>query len=366
MQRLIGAFISLLEGNMMVGIIRVENAVGKVLCHDITKIVPGEFKGPAFRKGHCITEQDVPELLKLGKERVYVLELEDDDVHEDEAGVRLGRAGAGDGVVCSEPRESRVNLIASRAGLLKINVSTLEAINNLPEIVFSTLPNNTPVGAGDMLAGTKIIPLTIKEKVLCEAEAIVGTLGKIASVMPYQTKDVGIIVTGGEVYAGRIKDRFGPVLRKKVESYGSRVLDLKYAPDDPDMIAGLIENIIVAGASLVLVSGGMSVDPDDVTPQGISLSGAIIEVYGAPVLPGAMFMLAYKDAVPVIGMPACGMYFHTTILDLVLPRLLAGERLDRKDIVAFGHGGLCRTCPECHFPKCSFGLAGSSVAPEVC
>lgn len=351
---------------MRAEIIRVENAIGKILSHDITKIVPGKFKGPAFRKGHCITEQDVPELLQLGKERVYVLELEDDDVHEDEAGVRLGWAGAGDGVICSEPRESRVNLFASRAGLLKINVSALDAINNLPEIVFSTLSDNTPVGSGDMLAGTKIIPLTIKEEVVREAETISVTLGKVVSVIPYQSRDFGIIVTGGEVYAGRIKDRFGPVLRKKVESYGSRVLDLKYAPDNPDMIASLIENMIAADASLVLVSGGMSVDPDDVTPQGISLSGAIIEVYGAPVLPGAMFMLAYKDLVPVIGMPACGMYFHTTILDLVLPRLLAGERLGRKDIVAFGHGGLCRACPECHFPKCSFGLAGSKVAPEVC
>jgi len=346
---------------MRVQILQVEDAVGKVLSHDITKIVPGEFKGPAFKKGHCITDADIPELLKLGKERVYVLELEADDVHEDEAGIRLGRAAAGAGVTCSEPWESRVNLFAARDGLLKINVPALEAINDLPEVILSTLPNNTPVAAGEMLAGTKVIPLTVKEDLLRRAEDITAAWGKVVSVVGYQPLDAGIVVTGGELYAGRIPDRFGPVLRQKVESYGSRVLELKLAPDDPEKIAQVIKELITAGVQLVLVSGGMSVDPDDVTPQGISLSGANIEIYGAPVLPGAMFLLAYQDMVPIIGMPACGMYFRITILDLILPRLLTGDRLSRKDIVALAHGGLCRGCPECRYPRCSFGLAGSQV-----
>lgn len=346
---------------MQAQVIPIEEAVGKVLSHDITKVVPGEFKGVAFKKGHIIREEDIPELLKLGKERVYVLELDADDVHEDEAGVRLGRAVAGEGVACSEPKESRVNLYAARSGLLKINVPALEAINDLPEVILSTLPNNTPVTEGDVLAGTKVIPLTVKEEVVRAAEAIAAEQGKVIRVIPYQPLEVGIIVTGGEVFAGRIKDAFGPVLREKVESFGSHVRDLKYASDDPFMIARLIEEMIAAGDRLVLVSGGMSVDPDDVTPQGIAMSGAYIEKYGAPVLPGAMFLLAYKDRIPVIGVPACGMYFRTTILDLILPRLLTGERLTRKDIVALAHGGLCRSCPECHYPRCSFGLARAGV-----
>ena len=349
------------SSSMRVQKIGVEEAVGRILSHDLTKIVPGEFKGVAFKKGHLITPEDVPILLQMGKDTVYALELAPDDVHEDDAGRRLGRAAAGDGVNCSEPRESRVNLFASRTGLLKIDLPALEAINELPGVVLSTLPNNMPVTAGDMLAGTKVIPLAVKESLVRAAEDIAALSGAVVAVLPYRVWDVGIVVTGNEVFHGRIEDRFGPVLCKKIESFGSRVLGLQYAPDDPELIARSIGEMIAAGADLVLVSGGMSVDPDDVTPQGISMAGADTEVYGAPVLPGGMFMLAYCGEVPVIGVPACGMFFRTTVLDLVLPRLLAGERLRRRDIIALGHGGLCRQCQDCHYPRCSFGLAGSQT-----
>jgi len=339
--------------------IKVEEAVGRIIPHDVTKIVRGEFKGPAFKKGHIITAEDIPALLAMGKEQIYVLELAADEVHEDEAGVRLGRAAAGEGVNCSGPRESRVNLFAATTGLLKINIPALEKINALPDVILSTLPNNTPVTAGDMLAGTKVIPLVVKEETVAAVERICAVDGPVVSVQPYKQLDAGIIVTGSEVYKGRIKDAFGPVLREKVEALGSRVREIKYAPDDEQEIARLIRELIADGAQLVLVSGGMSVDPDDVTPRGIRLSGAKIEKYGAPVLPGAMFLLAYRDEVPVIGMPACGMYFRTTVLDLILPRLCTGERLTAREISALGHGGLCRSCPECRYPRCSFGLAGA-------
>ncbi len=346
---------------MQVQLLPLEDAVGKVLSHDITKIIRGEFKGPAFKKGHVITAEDVPELLKLGKERVYVLKLDADDVHEDEAGIRLGRAAAGQGVTCSAPKESRVNLFADIPGLLKVNVPALEEINDLPEVILSTLPNNTPVEAGEMLAGTKVIPLVVKDDVVKAAEEICAKHGGVIRVVPFRPMDAGIIVTGNEVYHGRIKDSFGPVLKQKVESLGSRILAIEYAPDDAQVIARLINGMITGGARLVLVSGGMSVDPDDVTPQGIRLSGASIEKYGSPILPGAMFMLAYRGNVPVLGVPACGMYFRITVLDLVLPRLLAGDRLTRRDIVALAHGGLCRSCRVCHYPRCSFGLARAGI-----
>jgi molybdopterin biosynthesis enzyme len=339
--------------------INVEDAVGKMLCHDITKIVRGEFKGPAFRKGHVITGEDIGELVKLGKEKVFVLDLEEGDVHEDEAGIRLGRAAAGPGINCSPPKESRVNLFAARPGLLKINVSALEDVNGLPEVILSTLPNNTHVKENEMVAGTKVIPLVVREEVVKAAEEICAACGGIVRVETFRSLAVGIIVTGNEVYYKRIADGFGPVLRQKIESYGSRVLTVENVPDDARVISGLINTLIEKGAQLVLVSGGMSVDPDDVTPLGIRLSGAVIEKYGSPVLPGAMFLLAYHGKVPILGVPACGMYFRTTVLDLVLPRLLIGEHLTRQDIVALSHGGLCRSCPECRYPRCSFGLAGS-------
>mgnify|MGYP005835318615 CR=1 FL=1 len=343
--------------------IDVREAVGKVLCHDVTKIVRGEFKGPAFRKGHVIAAGDIPELLRLGKEKVFVLELEEGEVHEDEAGVRLGRAAAGPGISCAAPKESRVNLFADRAGLLKINIPALEAVNDLPEVILATLPNNTPVAPGEMVAGTKVIPLVVKEEVVREAEEIGASCGGIVRVEPFRSLAAGIIVNGNEICSGLVRDDFGPVLKQKVESYGSTVLALEHAPDDPAAIARLINGLIARGVRLVLVSGGMSVDPDDVTPQGIRLSGAVVEKYGSPVLPGAMFLLAYHGDVPVLGVPACGMFFRTTVLDLVLPRLLTGERLTRRDIVALAHGGLCRGCPECRYPRCSFGLAGAGNGP---
>lgn len=342
---------------MHVRAIKVEDAIGKVLPHDITKIVRGEFKGPLFKKGHIIREEDVAILLTLGKAQIYVLELEAGDVHEDEAGVRLGQAAAGPGVTWSGPKESRVNLLAAKAGLLKINIPALEAINELPEVILATLPNNTQVKEGELIAGTKVIPLVVQEAVIRAAEDICRP-GGILSIESFQPKKVGIIVTGGEICCGRMEDAFGPVLKQKVESFGSQVLGINYSPDDAGEISRLINESIASGAELVLVSGGMSVDPDDVTPEGIRLSGATIEKYGAPVLPGAMFLLAYREEVPIIGVPACGMFFRTTILDLVLPRLLAGERVTRRNIVALANGGLCRSCPECRYPQCSFGLAG--------
>ncbi len=335
--------------------INVENAVGKVISHDITKIVRGEFKGASFRKGHVIKEEDIPELLRLGKESVYVLELEPGDVHEDEAGIRLGTAVTGPGVTWCGPRESRVNLFADSHGLLKINVPALEAINDLPDVILSTLPGNTVVNKGDLLAGTKVIPLVVPEETVARAEAICRQAGWVIKVVPFLRVQIGVIITGNEVYKKRVRDGFGPVITEKVESLGSSVMRLEYVPDDARIIADKIIGMAAAGAGIIFVTGGMSVDPDDVTPKAIRLSGAEVEKYGAPALPGAMFMLAYLGSVPVLGIPACGMFFKITVVDLILPRLLAGERVTRKDIVALAHGGLCRTCAQCRYPNCTFG-----------
>jgi len=340
---------------MKIQTIKVEDAVGKVLSHDITKVVKGEFKGAPFKKGHIIKEEDIPELLKLGKENIYILELEPGDVHEDEAGIRLGTAVAGEGVRWCEPKESRVNLYADYNGLLKINVPVVEEINELPDVILSTLPNNTVVKSGDMLAGTKVIPLVVPEQTVVEAENICRRAGWVIKVVPFKEVKVGVVITGNEVYKKRVRDGFGPVITEKVESFGSSVIGIDYAPDDAATIAGKIKRMADGGAGLIFVTGGMSVDPDDVTPRAIHLAGARVEKYGAPALPGAMFMLAYLGDVPVMGVPACGMFFKATVVDLILPRLLAGERVSRRDIVALAHGGLCRSCSQCRYPNCTFG-----------
>lgn len=347
---------------MKVQTIKVEEAIGKVLSHDLTKVVQGECKNTPFRKGYIIKAEDVPELLKMGKENIYILELEPGDVHEDEAGIRLGAAVANQGVCCSEPKESRVNLYAGCDGLFKVNVHALEAINNLPDVILSTLPNNTVVKSGELLAGTKVIPLVTEEKVIMAAEEICRQAGWVVKVVPFRKLDVGVVITGSEIFKQRIRDGFSPVITEKVEAFGSRILRIEYAPDDMEVISTKIKEMANDGANIIFVTGGMSVDPDDVTPNAIKLSGAKVEKYGAPALPGAMFMLAYLDNIPVMGVPACGMFFKITIIDLLLPRLLAGEKVSRKDIVALAHGGLCRACPECTYPNCTFGKGTSYLS----
>lgn len=340
---------------MRIQTIKVEEAVGKVLSHDITKVVKGESKGASFKKGHIIKIEDIPELLKLGKENIYILDLDQNDVHEDNAGIRLGNAVSGAGTIWSGPRESRVNIYAEYEGLLKVNIPALEEINDLPDVILSTLPNNTVVKKGDLLAGTKVIPLVVPEQTVLMAENICRQAGWVVKVLPFQSLKFGVVITGNEVYKKRIRDGFGPVIKEKVEAYGSSVLGVDFAPDDVEVIASKINKMSNDGADIIIVTGGMSVDPDDVTPKAIRLTGADVEKYGSPALPGAMFMLAYLGDIPVMGVPACGMFYKITIVDLLLPRLLAGERVTRRDIVALANGGLCKACPECRYPNCTFG-----------
>lgn len=340
---------------MIIEKVRTQDSVGKVLQHDITRIVKGKVKEALFRKGHIITDKDVPKLLDVGKDNIYVLKLDNDDVHEDDAGIRLGNAVKGDGTSLVGPKESRVNIHASYDGLLKINVGALNKINDLPNVILSTLSNNTVVKKGQMLAGTKVIPLVVSEKDISVAEEICLEAGCIIKVLPFLKKKIGVVITGNEVFYNRIPDGFESVVKKKVEAMGSRIIEINFAPDDAQLIANKINYMRDKGADIILVTGGMSVDPDDVTPTAINMSGAKLEKYGSAALPGAMFMLSYLEDIPVMGIPACSMFYKVTVVDLILPRLLAGEKVVRKDIVALGHGGLCSCCKECTFPKCSFG-----------
>lgn len=340
---------------MKVQQIRTQDSVGKVLSHDITRIVKGEFKGSIFKKGHIIKEEDIQRLLNVGKDHIYILDLDYGDIHEDEAGVRLGNAIRGQGTFTEGPKESRVNLFAEYDGLLKINTDAVERINDLPDVILATLPNNSVVKKGEMLAGTKVIPLVVSDDSVLSAENICQEEEWIIKVLPFQKKKIGVVITGSEVYYNRIPDGFAPVIKSKAAAYGSEILAIDFAPDDAEMIAEKIKAMADKEADMIFVTGGMSVDPDDVTPKAIGLSGAKLVKYGAAALPGAMFMLSYLDDIPVMGIPACGMFFKTTVVDLILPRFLAGEKVVRKDIVAFGHGGLCSQCPECSYPKCSFG-----------
>ena len=323
----------------MLKVIPVQEAVGLPLAHDITEIVPGKHKGPAFRRGHVIRPEDVSKLLDVGKAHIYVMELERDELHEEDAAKRLAKAAAGPNIRLTEPVEGKVSLVAEAPGLLKIDEARLDRFNALGELMLATLTTDRYVTKGEVIAGTRTIPVVVKEELVKQAEAICKDK-PIVTIVPIPSRRVHLIVTGSEVYTGRIKDGFEPVIRRKLAEMGTELESAKLSPDDPDIIAGHIKDARHAGADLILVSGGMSVDPDDLTPEGIRRSGAQVECHGFPVLPGSMFLMAYLKDIPVLGLSGCVMHDPVTAFDVLLPRLLAGEKISRSDIVSMGHGGL--------------------------
>lgn len=336
--------------------VAVEEAVGMVLPHDVTEIVKDEFKGRAFKKGHIIRAQDIEHLKRLGKEHIYVLELGPKEIHENEAAEILATALSGPGSMLSaEPVEGKIALHATCDGLLKIDKEALYRFNLLGVVMCSTLQTNTPVKKGETIAATRLIPLLSERSLVEEAAAIARKATPIVAVHKLRKARAGLIITGNEVFHGRIKDKFENVLREKLQAIGSEVISVTFAPDDIKTIGDAITDAISGGADLIITSGGMSVDPDDVTRMGIAHAGARDCVYGTPVLPGAMFLSGRIGDVPVLGLPACGMFHNITVFDLILPRILTGERIGREEFAQMGHGGLCRNCKRCQYPVCNFG-----------
>ncbi|MBM4274422.1 MAG: molybdopterin-binding protein [Deltaproteobacteria bacterium] len=340
----------------MLKTVKLEEAVGLKLAHDITEIRPGEFKGPAFRKGHTVCDEDICRMQRLGKNHLYVLEMAEDEIHENEAAAILAGALAGDGVTWeNNPREGKIDLYAASDGLLRVDVPALAAFNLVDEVMCATRHNHLPVKQGDKIAATRAIPLIMKRAAIERAAAIASQNGGVVSVRPLQKKRAGLIITGNEVYHGLIQDRFAPILSRKVEDLGSEVAAVEFLPDDAPAIAQAIQAFLQQGCDLLLLSGGMSVDPDDVTRHAIRQAGATEVHYGSAVLPGAMFLVAYLGETPLLGVPACALHHPVTVLDLVLPRILAGERIGKVELALLGHGGLCRDCRACTYPHCPFG-----------
>ena len=332
------------------------DAVGQVLCHDITQIIKDVSKGPVFRKGHIIREEDIPVLLSVGKDHIYVWENDETMMHENDAAEVLCEICKGENISRGEVKEGKIELRAECDGLFKIDEEKLEMVNGFGQMMIATRHGNFPVHKGDKLAGTRIIPLVIEKEKMDAVKAKAGET-PILNVVPFRPKKVGIVTTGNEVFLGRIKDTFTPVVIEKLNEFGAEVVGHKYSDDENAHIEAAIREMIDTGADMVVCTGGMSVDPDDKTPLAIrNVCGSVV-TYGAPVLPGAMFLLAYygENQIPVMGLPGCVMYAKRTIFDLVLPRVIAGEILEKKDFDRLGQGGLCLDCDVCTFPNCGFG-----------
>ncbi len=346
-------------------LIDTKDAVGQILCHDMTQIIPGKSKGPRFKKGHVVREEDIPVLLSMGKANLYVWEMEQGMVHENDAAHRLAALCQGPGTVAAgEPSEGKIGINAAVEGCLLVNTERLNAVNATDEVMVATRKGGFGVKAGDALAGTRVIPLVVREEVLEEAERAAGD-EFLLEVRPYVLRRAAVIATGSEVASGLIEDAFTPVMVQKLSAYGIDVVYKATPGDETGAVTAAIDEARAAGCDLIVCTGGMSVDPDDNTPGAIKRAGARIVTYGSPVLPGAMLLVGYFDEgpdgeklerpVPVLGVPGCAMYNKTTVLDLVLPRVAAGVPLAKRDFVVMGEGGLCLGCKPCTFPVCPFG-----------
>ena len=338
-------------------LIKTEEAVGSVLCHDLTQIIKGVTKDAVFRKGHIIQPEDIPVLLSIGKEHLYVWEADENMLHENDAARILCDICKNKYMDESEVKEGKIELSAAADGLFKVDSKRLQLVNSFGQMMIATRHGNTPVKKGDKLAGTRIIPLVIEKEKMYSVQELCGEQ-PLLKLMPYKLKKAAVIATGSEVFTGRIKDTFTPVIEEKLAEYGVEVIYKNVLGDDPEAVTAAIKTAIEEkGAELVCCTGGMSVDPDDRTPLAIKNTGAKIISYGAPVLPGAMFLLAYygEHNVPVRGLPGCVMYSKRTIFDLVLPRVIACDPVTAEELASLGEGGLCLNCKVCTYPACGFG-----------
>ncbi|MCP4022339.1 MAG: molybdopterin-binding protein [Desulfobacteraceae bacterium] len=340
--------------------IPVDQAVGTTLAHDMTQVIPGKYKGPAFRKGHKVTSKDVCHLMRMGKNNLYVMDLKEGQVHEDDAALRLASALAGPGITFSgSPKEGKLELRATCPGLFKVNTQALEEFNMARDVMCASIHTNTAVAEGQSLAATRAIPLVIDQRNLDDAVDLAKKHYPVFSVSLFNPLKIRLIITGDEVYQGLIKDRFQKIVEKKTTILGATLEESVILPDNLKMISEKIHDYLAKDTDLIITTGGMSVDPDDVTKAAIEATGFEQIHYSAAVLPGAMFLLGYHEHTAIMGLPACGLYHKTTIFDLILPRVMAGEKPDQRDLARLGHGGLCLNCKQCTFPACSFGKGGA-------
>jgi len=335
--------------------IKTQESVGHILCHDVTQIIKDKKKDTVFRKGHVITESDIPVLLSIGKDHVYIWENNPDMLHENDAAKILSNICRSDNMRETEPKEGKIELTAETDGLLVVDSKRLNIINSIGEMMIATRASGSYVKKGDKLCGTRVIPLAISKEKMENAKKATGN-EPLLELLPIKKKKYGLINTGNEIFYGRIKESFTPVIQEKMAEYGCEMITKVTLEDNYETITAAINGMLGSGVDMVLCTGGMSVDPDDKTPLAIKNAADDVISYGAPVLPGAMFMLAYTDdGRAICGLPGCVMYHKRTVFDIVLPRLLADVRVTAEWLSKLGNGGLCLECDDCHFPNCAFG-----------
>lgn len=336
--------------------VKTEEAVGLTLCHDVTEMRDG-FKGAAFKRGHVIRQEDVEKLLDIGKKHIFIWEENADEIHEEECAAMLSEMLAAEGTHYTPVSEGKVVMIADRKGQFRVDTDNLYKLNSIEDITVTSIPDHYPVNPGDKLASMRIVPLVTKKSNMELAKRLCSE-HSIFELKPYKELNVGVVITGSEVYSGRIIDKFEPVVRSKMDKYPADILGVKICDDDLDMITGAAKELIDKGADLLIFTGGMSVDPDDLTPTAIRSLGAHIVSHGVPAQPGNMTLVAYGESdkeITMLGVPGAAIKMPATVFDVLLPQIFTGEPITQEDLIRLGDGGLCHNCESCHFPNCTFG-----------
>lgn len=333
--------------------VKTEDAVGLTLCHDITAMRDG-FKGAQFKRGHVIAAEDIPMLLDIGKKTIFVWEEQAGEIHEEDAALRMAAMAPVELAHYTGPSEGKMQLMADQRGMFRVDTDLLRELNSIGDLTITSLPDHYPVEIGARIASMRIVPLVTREEQIIRAETLCAGQ-KLFDLRPYRNLKVGIIITGSEIYTGRIKDKFEPVARKKLEQYPAEILGVAVCDDELDMLVSAANGFLQQGAELLIFSGGMSVDPDDLTPSAIHALGADVVTHGVPSQPGNMTLAAYLGDVAILGVPGAAISMPTTIFDVLLPQVFTGDKLTKDDLVRLGDGGLCQQCKSCHFPNCTFG-----------
>jgi len=335
---------------MKVSTISIEDAVGLPLAHDLTQVdAERQTKGARFRRGHLLAPEDLPVLRKMGRLNLSVLDLEEGEVHEDEAARSLADALCGEGLEIEGPEEGRCRLVSTRKGVARFDPEMVKRVNLDREWSFGTCPANAIVKPGSTVAAFRILPLALKRASLERAVRESSPF----SVRPFLPLGVGLVTTGSEIKAGLVKDAVCGKLLRKLEELGGSFAGQRFCGDGAEEIRESVRELLHAGADIVICTGGMSVDADDRTPEAIRSVADEVLFRGVPAMPGSNLMLARAGESWVVGAPACAAHDERTALDRLLIALFAGlgEEIDVKN---WGIGGLCSRCRVCSFPDCDF------------
>jgi len=337
----------------MIRTVRVEDAIGLKLLHDYTCIQHG-FKGAIKRRGEIVTFSDVDILKNCGHYYVYVYDetwSRPGFLHEVEAVEKFAHIVAGENIRIELGEEGKALLIAEKSGLLLVNGTVLKEINSTGVFVLVTRKTGSYIRRGDLIGIVDLIPLDVSVEFFEVFERKLVEYRPIIRVIEHKHPKIGVVVTGTEIVEGMRRDLAGPIVLKKISEYECIPGRIEYARDDLEEISGKILALLLEHDA-VIVTGGMSVDPTDKTPSAIASIADEVVIYGIPIKPTTMSMVAYKGGKAIVGVSSGIIHYpEENILDVVLPWIASGVKIPREFLISLGEGGLTSSFVNKYSPR---------------